>query len=637
MADAIEPKHYVTRENAKVFPRLRGKQLLAEDFFDEGTKGFRTKEDSGIYDFVIGNAPWGDGSIKPEPKTEAAKTEKKKPELTKAQVWAKKYQWPVPNYDIGPVFFGKAAALVNDSGRVAMVQTASILYWRDGRAAELRKRLFNSFTFDEITNLSALRRDMFAEAIGPACVAVFGKQKPQPNTTLYYFTPKPTRSLAKKPRARQPTQIFTVEPQDISTLTHREAAEDAMVWPVLALGGPRDLNLIRRLDNLPNLAKLEKAGLAKMRMGVIPGNQNKEVLELRGKRYFDAQQFPADVFLQLDADTVPTQAQIRVDTGHGIKELGAFKSPQLLIKQSFSTESGRFRAVIVKSSDPEWGVICKKTYFSVRDLSPQSSYIQSACLVYNSLFATYFLGLTSSRIGHYITEALSEELVTVPLPQGSPDISTLNSFDAVDAVARKLFALTLADWQLVEDFLHHTLPDALRKTPGPSRHPTGRGTGDSGSEPEISEYLKTFIRVIKATFGKDKSIAATIYTEPDATRLPVRMVTIHLDWPGKPRLTIEPIEADGLLDQLAKLHSDQFRNKSSAASGDGLGFQRVAFFFHPNREANARAMNFTIVKPDECRYWTRSMGMRDADQLTNAILKASERKRGNTHDPANIQ
>jgi len=633
MADAIEPKHYVTRENAKVFPPLRGKQLLAVDFFDEAMKGLRTKEDANTYELVIGNAPWGDGSIKPEPSPEPALGKNKKPEPTRAQVWAQQHEWPVPNFDIGPVFLGKAAHLVNGSGRVAMIQTASILYWRDGRAVELRKRLFNSFTFDEITNLSALRREMFAEAIGPSCVVVFGKHKPQPDTTLYYFTPKPTRALEKRTHATQPAQGFTVEPQDITTLTHREAAEDPIVWPVLALAGRRDLNLLRRLGRLPNLSKLDTDKLVKTRAGVVRGKANKEVPELRGRRYFDATQFPPDVFLQLDAETVPVREMIRVDAGHGIKELGAFKNPQLLLKHSFSAKSGRFRAALVKSSDPEWGIICTETYLSVSDRSPGAAHIQSACVVYNSLVATYFLFLTSGRIGHYITEVLSSELVTVPLPSGSPDIpdiSALDSFDAVDAAARKMFALTAADWQLIEDFLHHTLPGLLRKAPGPSRQPTCRETQEGLSEPEMSHYANTFVRVVKATFGRGSAVAATIYTEPEDSPLPVRMVTIHLDWPGKEPLTTQPMDADGLLDQLAKLHSEQLKKKPRASSSEGLGFQRVAFFFHPSREAGARAMNLTIVKPDECRYWTRSMAMRDADQLTSAILKASERKKANS-------
>jgi hypothetical protein len=62
MADAIEPKHYVTRE--KVFPRLRGRQLIANDFFDEKALGYRAREEANAFDMVIGNAPWGDKSIK---------------------------------------------------------------------------------------------------------------------------------------------------------------------------------------------------------------------------------------------------------------------------------------------------------------------------------------------------------------------------------------------------------------------------------------------------------------------------------------------------------------------------------------------------------------------------------------------
>ena len=61
----------------------------------------------------------------------------------------------------------------------------------------------------------------------------------------------------------------------------------------------------------------------------------------------------------------------------------------------------------------------------------------------------------------------------------------------------------------------------------------------------------------------------------------------------------------------------------------GLGFQRVACFFHPSRENGVRVMNLTIVKPDERRYWTRSMAMRDADQLAAAMRKATPVRKTN--------
>lgn len=247
--------------------------------------------------------------------------------------------------------------------------------------------------------------------------------------------------------------------------------------------------------------------------------------------------------------------------------------------------------------------------------------------MYNSKLAAFFLGLTSRRIGHYITEAKADEITSVPLPvRDVPNLSSLNSFEAIDEAARVAFSLTTAEWILIEDFLKYTLPDALRKTPGPARFPTQRRSKDGAEEPELTEYAKTFARVIKGTFGKNKSVTSTVFTEPDTSKLPVRMLTIHLDAPMRDGVRVEPIEADGLLDKLAEFHTGQLNQRPRDTAGSGLGFQRVAYFFHPSREDGRRIMNLTIVKPDECRYWIRSMAMRDADQLADAIQKAAERQ-----------
>ena len=622
MADAIEPKHYVTHEKYKVFPRLRGTRLIHKDFFAEGT----VVTDIENFDFVLGNAPWGDGSILPDrlPNEKDADYRKRIATLppTPGQKWAKENNWPVANKDIGPLFLAKAASLVKADGLVAMINTASLLYWRDGYGEAIRRKLFTTFTFDEVTNLSALRRELFTQAIGSACILVFGTATPNAQRTLHYFTPKPSRSI-KSQRGKLPiSQGFSIEPHDVTTLTHGEAAEDPLVWPTLALGGSRDARLLRRLKQLPNLASLKSAGVVQSRMGIISGNEQKEVESLRGQRYFDAKQFPETVFLEMSSELAPIADKIYVDKGHGIRDVSAFKAPQLLIKQSLVTKLGRFRAVLIKSHEPDIGVVCKETYFSVRDIDPTAVNIRTACVVYNSQLATYFLTLTSSRIGHYITETLAEELVTVPLPSVSPDVSSLDSFAAIDEMTRKMFGLTIADWTLIEDFLEYTLPDILRKTPGPARQATQRENKDSGKEPHLTQYTKTFTRVLKGTFGKEKVVSATIFTEPDARKLPVRMLTIHLDSPDREGVNIEAIEADGLLDKLAEFHNDQLTKRTRDATGSGLGFQRVAYFFHPSREKGRRIMNLTIVKPDERRYWTRTMAMRDADQLAGAIAKA---------------
>lgn len=622
MADAIDPRHYVTRDNIKVFPRLRGTQLVRGDFFDETVPGIQTANDAAKYDLVIGNAPWGDGSTRTTSDIAISVNEKssKKKEIaqTKAEAWATRNDWPISNNDIGPLFMAKSLQLVNDTGRVAMLQPAPPwLYQRGQPALDLRQRLFTDFTVEEVTNLSAVRRELFPDVIGPACVIVAGTAKPSPSDELHYFTPKPLRISSESTELR-------IEPQDVSRMTHAEAANDPLVWPVLALGGYRDLNLIRRLMRLPNLAKLKVEGKVLTRMGVIPGDQQKELPELKGKPYFEEPQFPDDVFLTLDADSVPAWDEPRVHSRDST-DFEAFKKPQLLIKQSYSTKIGRFRAAFVRSSDPEWGVVCKETYLSVRDKADDSQNLNVACLAYNCLLATYFLSLASSRLGHYITEVPTKELMTVPLPVSVPDLSNVASFDEIDEIARASYGLTKADWVVIEDLLEFSLPDAIRKTPGPGRKPTQRKQEDS-VEPELTSYGQTLARVLMSTFGRDKSVACTIYQEADDERLPVRVVTLHLNWPDRKTVTTEAIKAAGLFETLGKFHRDVLSHKVRSATGEGLSFQRVAFLVHSQTIDGHRVQHVTIVKPDECRYWTRSQAMRDADELAASILKAASRK-----------
>lgn len=618
MADAIEPKHYVTRE--KVFPRLRGTRLIAKDFFDEVTDGFRTAEDAESYDLVIGNAPWGDKSIKGTSSvTEAVLSEGRRlRSRTKAEAWAKRKEWPVANNDIGPLFVCKGLELVRAEGRVVMIQPAGPwLYHRSQPAINLRTKLYQNFVVDEVTNLSAIRRELFSDVIGPACIIVAQKVTPEPNQPLYYFCPKPLKLGFA-------TKSFVIEPQDISIISHHEAAFDPHVWSVLALGGRRDLDLIRRLAKLPTLESLEADGEVQARIGIIPGDKERQLPEYQGVRYFDATRFPDDVFLELQAADVPKWDDPRVHSKDST-DFDAFKNPQLLIKQSYSVKSGRFRAAMVRPVDDGWGVICKETYFSVRDLAEDSRNIKKACLVYNSKLASYFLMMTSSRLGHYITETLAKELVTVPLPIANVDTTGIGSFNELDDAVWKLFSLSKADSAIVDDLLTIVLPDALRKTPGLGRKQTNTlpKSGRPVDEPELRQYVQIFSRVLRGTFGRDKSISGVIYQQKHGSRLPVRMLTLHFDWPGKELVDVEPIEADGLFDLLSIFHRNVLDKKTRSPNGEGLGFQRVAFFLHSHQSSGKRIKSLTIIKPDERRYWTQSLAMRDADDLSTAILKSA--------------
>lgn len=635
MADAIEPRHYLKR--GKVFPPLRGSRLLHRDFFDETTDGLRTAADRETYDLVLGNAPWGDGTIKTlsdvGPPTGRSRTPR-----TLAQSWAKTHGWPVVNYDIGPLFIAKGAALLRQGGLLAMIQSASVLNLRSSDADKLRATLFENYTFEEVTNLSIIRDGLFKGAFPSSAVLVFRRAKPDAGQAFPYLCPKPLHDPQAQHR-------FLIDPQDVHQITHDEAAHLPQVWSALLLGGRRDLDLILRLSRYPTLAKLEERGEIKSRQGVIPGNKKRlldghteirkrggrteEVVlpDLRDTHYFESSRFPKDVFLHLDQSATPIWDDPRTaDTDS--TDFGAFRSPQLLIKISYSRKDRRMRAVRVCASTAPWGVICKKTYLSACDLKGDGALLDTACVVYNSMIATWYLALTSSRLGHGRPEVLARELLDVPLPNASVDLHGLKTVKDVDKLAAKLFGLTETEILLIEECVHRTLPQAQHETSLSGYHATRRSGDSADDEAGIVAYADCILQVLSSTFGPRCKIGATVFEESSGSELlPVRIVTIHLDGSATGAVAVESMTAEGLMSALRGFYEDAMR-PDQRGNSEGLGAQRVAFLF--DRRAREQGMHLHIVKPDQRRYWTQSLALRDADDLSSAIFMGAERAIGDT-------
>jgi N-6 DNA methylase len=614
MADAIEPKHYVTRE--KVFPKLRGSRLVASDFFSEDVDGFATTVSEPPYDLAIGNPPWGDGSItatSAPANLEQLKGRRQRSKKSLAEVWALTHTCPVANRDIGPLFLAKAARLVRDGGMVAMIQPAStLLLQRAPRARELRRYLFERYTFVEVTNLVPLRRVLFNGVIGPACIVTLRTTKPNAATQFSYITPKPGWDPL--------LEGVAVEPQDVAQLSHAEAVSIPFVWSVLALGGRRDLQLISRLANLPTLKTLEEEGKVLSRLGVIPGDQKKRMPEFKNLPFFFEPNFPHDVLFDLNAATLPRWREPRVASTYDTNP-EAFRTPQLLVKLSPSTVDRRFRAVRVRT-ESDWGVVCKKTYLSVRDYSSDARHVNAACLFFNSRFAAYFLRLTGSR-ALYNTEMLTEELKELPLVISPRAEQRVPTFSTVDALTAELLHLNSADRSLMDDFLSVTLPDALRRSDSIGRLPTRRNSEDGTWEPDLTNYVATFTNVVKTTFGKEKSLGATIYCEPRERPLPLRLVTLELTASTSQQPKVQTISSQALLDELTQFHRSVLQYERTSVSSPALAFTRVAFLFHSSEGPAGKVHKLSIVKPDERRYWTSSLAMRDADQLSMAIFRAA--------------
>lgn len=601
MLDNIDPLDYW--ENEVQFPGLRGNHLIHADFFTEDIRGFRSKSDARTYDLIVGNAPWGKGTV-----TKQAKN------------WASKHSWKIANENISTLFVSKALVLAKEQGIISMIQPAgTLLFSQIGKTAkEIQERIFKETKVEEIVNLSALRFKLFPKAVSPACILTLCCTQPD-NQVFPYICPKLTQTFEDNYR-------IIIEPQDIHLISPNEALHNPTVWSTLMWGGRRDLSLIQRLNQAMSLEKLKNLGIAKTRKGICRSKEKrKELVELRDRRILDKRRIKLfnHSFLSIRSSDLPLNEDLRVDERDGT-DFSAFQIPQLIIKMSWQSNSKRFKAVAIEFPQGEKsGILCSKSYVSVHIPPEKALALEAAWLSFNSKLAVYYLFLSSGRFASYRHEVNPSDLIRVPIPElNNFSLDSVSTLEDVDRAIRQAFSFKESDWVLVEDLFNYTLPDFKGARSSPGRRPTQRISSNSAiekNEPELSEYCKYFIRVIKAGFGQEKQVCATIFREPISSDcLPVRLVAIHLNHSVHEGVKIETIDSQLLIERLQRLNKVFLTQRPSQVGG--IFYQRVARLYESIEWNGVKVPTIYLIKPDRIRYWTCSMALRDADEVTADIF-----------------
>jgi len=599
MIDSIDPNKYW--ENQVRFPRLRNKRLINSDFFSEDTEGFRTDQDAATYDLVLGNAPWGGDTLTSLAKTWQARD---------------KGKWIVPDKNIGLLFLPKAALLTKINGRISMMQPAFMLILSQlGTAKKFRNNLFSEFCVEEVVNLSILRFVLFENATSPACIITFSVQAPEIDHSIIYICPKPSRD-------NEDNYYIKIEPQDINAIYQQEAIYQPLVWTVLMWGGRRDLNLIQALSRYNNLANYKKNGVVKTRQGVIPGNKDKYQGEILGRRRLWKAEFPKNTFIKLNSQELPINEDPMTHSRDST-DFSAFEIPQLILKQSWKALSKRFQAAIIEPDEQtNRGIICSESCVTVHTSEDHIDILKAACLIYNSKLAVYYLFLSNGFFASYRPKVTVNDLLNVPIPiAGNVNLDDIKNHNDVDNFTNNLFSLKDSESVLVNDLFNYTLPDFKGGSSSPGRQRTKRlklNLLDNDDERELKEYCDYFLRVIRAGFGEDKEVCATIFQEKSNDYLPVRLVAIYLNKSIHDGIKIETINSQDLLNRLNQLNN-LFIEQPNSHTG-GIFYQRVVRLYTSTEWQGEQIPTVYLIKPDKIRYWTRSMALRDADEVSADIM-----------------
>jgi hypothetical protein len=410
-----------------------------------------------------------------------------------------------------------------------------------------------------------------------------------------------------------------IDAHDVNWVSPQEAAADPLVWSALTWGGRRDLELVRRLgSDFDTLADAVASEAWESREGFIRGAKRAhECSDRLGLRILEDHELWAECSLLEYASRFPENHNPMFERP---REVETYRLPLLLTKESWTVSAGRFRGVVVTPTARIKVLLFSQSFMGVQ--APQERDLAALALVINSSLAVHYFYLTSGRLASYRPTLRKVDLEQIPLPQSRnitlEQLASMGEGD-LDAAAYDLFELNDVERVLVEDFLHVTLEDFKGHAGSPGRAPLTAAEQDR----ELRDYCKWFIEVLQAGFGADKCIAGKLHIPTGKRIPPYCIVSFHFDMPH----STERVQA-------ARLDAEQLRELLRRVGGllatqrpevGGVFYQRVARVYVAQKgesEDEAVPMLF-IIKPNARRYWTRSIAVRDADEVAADILQSN--------------
>jgi hypothetical protein len=190
----------------------------------------------------------------------------------------------------------------------------------------------------------------------------------------------------------------------------------------------------------------------------------------------------------------------------------------------------------------------------------------------------------------------------IPTP-ASHSLDNVASYPALDARAFDLFGLKDAERILIEDAIEYTLNDFLGGDSSKGKQSTSSGDATE-SEAHLRAYCSYFVRVLKAGFGNERPVSATVFRSL-SENMPYRLVAFELGGRAGNDVEVKNIRSSALLEEFERLNQ-----KASNANG-GIYNQRVARIY----DASSGVPTVFVIKPDQKRFWTRSSGLQDADEV----------------------
>ena len=601
MLDRLEPK---TLWQTAHFPYLiydpdnepdkQGSNLFRMSSLSEGA--FENID----FDLVVGNPPFGRGTQNDLPKEVEDYLEK--------QGFAS---------EMVLAFMHRVTELCS-TGKIALVcATKPVLFNRSQGYQKFRKFLFQENYVEKLYNFSILRkvsakqggRNLFASATSPISVVFYTKNIPaKESKKLMYCAPK----TAIKNRI---IDGIAIDSTDIKYLPREECKKpDTNIWKIAMWGTEQDFEILTRF---PKGLTLNKFFIDNNWQALGKGFQTSNP---RNKKSIEIQKIPFLDTKNVQRYFSPEQLTEKINL-EKFRRLGsqeAYKAPHVLIKEGFVQK--KFCASYV-----DYNCSFKSTIYGIHHEDNALLKILTAYL--NSSIVTYLLFLLSTDWGIERERVITKEVLELPdscfdLPENTSK-AILKIFDKIIQVKKAnvldeeqqiivlekeldeifLEALDFSEVEriFIDDLLAYSLDAFMEKEKSPAFQ-----TINISEQRTYARYVcRTINEFLVSPESEGINVWATVLEFE--RKMPLSVMVINFGGSQGPG-HIEELPAkkiESILKEIEKYTYEEY--------AESIYYRKFIRYYTEDKAY--------IIKPNEKRFWSKSMAINDANEIIGDNLK----------------
>jgi type I restriction-modification system DNA methylase subunit len=564
LCDELEP---LVIWNKLKFDDLREENLLAKDFFEI----VESKKFENYFDLIIGNPPFDS-----EFGTNAA-------EKLDTKAFSLKERPAIPDNQVALLFLEQSFRLCQKEATLCLIQPAGPLLY-NGTAQAFRKYLFDRFNIHTVLDFTALEGSLFKAKV--AAAAIIGNKGSVVVERVLHIIFRRTRAVKEK-------LLFELDPYDFHWIPHNSVKQSKYVWKANLLGGGRLHQLLDRLiSNAPTLGEyLEKkrdndgwqfcegysVGCGN-KLNKLPNRH--ELIQLSGnelKQRFALNRTPKVASWITGKPNILPEALTLNGIVGAIAECEHlfFEEPRELTQKIFQPPHVLIREVVCNGAIPaifsnEEQVFSKQIIGIHAKRSDEDKLKKLAARLNDSKVFGFLAVVASSRIlVSRATSILQEDILAFPYEEDKEE-STLTNWESA----------------LIEDVLEYLIDFRLRGD--------GSRILDKISDSDLAKFGEMYCRILNQIYHEFRPLQPILFDPFICFPFCYGKVP-EIEMPSKNEVT-------PYLEELLRRRI-----------GSRLFVNRVLRLYEQNV--------IFMVKPNQKRYWLRSIAIRDADETLVDLLQ----------------